>query len=193
MKHYILFYKPYGVLSQFKREKNNKALCDFGPFPKNVYPVGRLDKNSEGLLLLTNDNIVKTRLINPKYGHKRIYLVQLEGNPKAEDIQILNKGIIINNYTTKPADVQLLQIIPQLPPSNLQAFINNRNTSWAKITLTEGKKHQVRKMFALIGYPVLRLIRISMEFLSIDGLEPGQYRNLDTSEIKRLYEILLIT
>jgi len=190
MKHYILFNKPFGVLSQFTRQKGYKALSDFGPFPKNVYPAGRLDAKSEGLLFLTNDNLVKHRLMNPRFEHKRIYLVQVCGKPSEEQLEILRAGIVKNNLITKPAKVKILDNPPDLPP--LRNKIAHKDTSWLEITIFEGKTHQVRKMVAFIGYPALRLIRIAIEFLTLDGISPGKHRSLTENEIKRLKELLLI-
>jgi 23S rRNA pseudouridine2457 synthase len=193
MKLYLLFYKPYGVLSQFTREKGHKALCDFGPFPGNIYPVGRLDADSEGLLLLTNDGVVKHRLADPKYEHERTYLAQVEGIPNQNDIEKLQTGVMIGGKRTKPANVKLLHNEPDLPPRSAPIrFRKNIPTSWLKIILCEGRNRQVRKMTASIDHPTLRLVRISMSILTLKGLHPGEYRKLTSYEIKKLYDLLLI-
>jgi 23S rRNA pseudouridine2457 synthase len=192
-KIYFLFYKPYGVLSQFTGEKDYNALCDFGPFPRNIYPVGRLDADSEGLLLLTNDGIVKHKLADPKYEHERTYLAQIEGIPNPDEIKILQSGVTIEGKRTKPATVKLLLNEPDLPPRAVPIrFRKSIPTSWLKIILCEGRNRQVRKMTASIGHPTLRLVRVSIAFLALKGLHPGEHRKLTSEEIKKLHNLLLI-
>jgi 23S rRNA pseudouridine2457 synthase len=186
-KLYILFYKPYGVLSQFTRENDHLALCDFGPFPKSVYTVGRLDADSEGLLLLTNDNKMKYHLTSPKYDHPKTYLVQVEGVPQTFDLEKLQKGIVIEGKRTKPATVRLLNQEPDLPPRSIPIRLRKRiPTSWLEIILYEGRNRQVRKMTAAIGFPTLRLIRTAISFLTVDDLNPGKHRSLSSEEISKL-------
>lgn len=145
-KSYILFYKPYGVLSQFTKEAEYLSLADFGPFPKNTYAVGRLDADSEGLLLLTNDNLIKHRITDPKFEHERSYLVQVEGIPDENDLERLRNGIIIEKKRTKPADVKKLNHVPDLPPRPVPIrFRKNVPTSWIEIILREGRNRQVQK------------------------------------------------
>jgi 23S rRNA pseudouridine2457 synthase len=193
MKSYFLFYKPYGVLSQFTREKGYKALCDFGPFPKNIYAAGRLDADSEGLLFLTNDNVVKHQLTDPKYEHVRTYLVQVEGIPNQDDIKQLSMGIVIGGKRTKPANVRLLQDEPDLPPRIVPIrFRKSIPTVWLEITLREGRNRQVRKMTAAINHPALRLVRTSITFLTLQGLHTGEHRRLTSEEIVKLHNLLLI-
>ena len=175
VKTYILFNKPFGVISQFTSEVNHKTLSNFGPFPKDVYPVGRLDVDSEGLLLLTNDNKIKHRLSDPRFGHKRDYLVQIEGIPSETALDRLRAGIIIEGKRTKPAEVNIHNEEPNLPPRDKPIrFRKNIPTSWLKITLREGRNRQVRKMTAAIGHPTLRLIRTSITFLTIDGIKKAR-------------------
>ncbi len=186
-KHYILFNKPYGVLSQFTPESSWKSLQEFGPFPKDVYAVGRLDAESEGLLFLTNDTKLRQRLLDPKFGHPRTYLAQVERIPDEESLEKLRSGIRISNALTKPAEVRLLAEEPDLPlrPVPIR-FRKNVPTAWLELTLREGKNRQVRRMTGAVGHPTLRLIRIKIGFLSIDGLDPGQWRNLSADELLRL-------
>ena len=194
MKSYILFYKPYGVLSQFTREKNHKALCDFGPFPKDVYAVGRLDADSEGLLFLTNDTAVNHRLTDPKFEHERTYIVQIEGIPDDDDLARLNSGVVIEAKRTKPAIVRLLDHEPKIPPRIAPIrFRKNVPTSWLEIVIREGRNRQVRKMTAAVGHPTLRLVRTSIAFLSLNELQHGEHRELTFEEIEKLRSLLLIS
>jgi 23S rRNA pseudouridine2457 synthase len=192
-RSYILFYKPYGVLSQFTREKGYKALCDFGPFPENVYAAGRLDADSEGLLFLTNDTKVNHRITDPKFEHERTYFVQVEGIPNNNDLARLRNGIAIETKRTKPAIVCILDYEPNFPARAIPIrFRKNIPTTWLEITLHEGRNRQVRKMTAAIGHPTLRLVRSSMTFLTLKGLRPGEHRDLKSAEIQALYNLLLI-
>src|SRR5574337_238864 len=163
MKHqfrYILFYKPYGVVSQFTPEGAWKCLKDFGPFPPGVYSVGRLDADSEGLLLLTDDNETKHRLTDPAFGHPRTYLVQVEREPGEDALDQLRLGVGVGGARTRPAKVTLLREEPSLPPRSVPIrFRKNVPTSWLELTLTEGKNRQVRRMTAAVGHPALRLVR----------------------------------
>jgi 23S rRNA pseudouridine2457 synthase len=190
-KSYILFYKPYGVLSQFTQEAGYLSLADFGPFPQNTYAAGRLDADSEGLLLLTNDNRMKHLITNPRFAHERTYLVQVEGFPDEDDIERLWNGVIIEGKRTKPAVVTVLIREPSLPPRTVPIrFRKNIPTSWITIVLREGRNRQVRKMTAAIGHPTLRLVRTSIIFLTISGLHPGEHRPLTLKEIRDLYKLL---
>jgi 23S rRNA pseudouridine2457 synthase len=194
VKSYILFYKPYGVLSQFTREKNHKALSDFGPFPKDVYAAGRLDADSEGLLFLTNDTNVNHRLTDPKFEHERTYLVQIEGIPDDDDLAPLRSGVVIEAKRTKPAIVRLLHHEPDFPPRAVPIrFRKDFPTTWLEIKLCEGRNRQVRKMTAAVGHPTLRLVRTSIAFLTSKELQPGEHRELISEEIEKLYKLLLIS
>jgi len=186
--HYVLFYKPYGVLSQFTAQKGRKTPADFGPFPHDVYPVGRLDADSEGLLLLTNDNLVAHRLTDPTFGHPRTYLVQVERIPNTESLEKLRKGIMIEGRKTKPAAVRLLESDPDLParpvPIRLRKTVP---TVWLEVTLHEGRNRQIRKMTAAVGHPTLRLVRTRIgDVLTLEGLFPGESRSITESEIHQL-------
>jgi len=186
-KLYYLLYKPYDVLCQFTDSLGRKTLKDFGPFPRDVYSVGRLDLDSEGLLLLTNDNEVNHRLTEPEFEHPRTYLVQVEGIPSQESIERLKGGVIIQGEKTKPAEVRLLEHEPQVPPRTPP--IRERKSipaSWVEMTLREGRNRQVRKMTAAVGHPTLRLIRTTIGELTLGGLKPGDVHRLSETEGKNL-------
>ncbi|AFY50926.1 pseudouridine synthase family protein [Nostoc sp. PCC 7524] len=182
---YIIFHKPYGVLSQFTQETpKHRTLKDYIDVP-DVYPVGRLDWDSEGLLLLTNDGRLQHRLSHPRFGHERTYWVQVERIPDADAINKLQTGVEIQDYRTRPAKVRLLPANPPVcdrdPPIR---FRKNVPTGWLELTLTEGKNRQVRRMTAAVGFPTLRLIRVSIAHLCLDGLALGEWRNLTAAEVK---------
>jgi 23S rRNA pseudouridine2457 synthase len=186
----ILFYKPYGVLSQFTGGSSGsrwQTLQEFGPFPRDVYAAGRLDADSEGLLLLTNDRPLIRRLLEPRFGHRRTYLVQVEGIPSDGALEILRSGsIIIDGKRVLPAGAEVLDRDPELPPRPVP--IRERRsipTSWIQLTLVEGKNRQVRRMTAAVGHPTLRLVRSAIGPLTIDGLAPGKWRALSETESAR--------
>ncbi|MDJ0673861.1 MAG: pseudouridine synthase [Calothrix sp. MO_167.B42] len=182
---YLLFYKPYGVLCQFTQDTPTRStLKDYISIPQ-VYPAGRLDWDSEGLLLLTNHGQLQHRLCNPKFGHQRTYWVQVERIPDEYAIQQLEKGVVIKNYRTRPAKVKLLSNPPPLPERNPPIrFRKTVPTGWLEITLTEGKNRQVRRMTAAVGFPTLRLVRNRIGNLQLDDLQPGQWRYLSAVEIQ---------
>ncbi|MBD2773412.1 pseudouridine synthase [Iningainema tapete] len=186
---YIIFYKPYGVLSQFTQDSPTRStLKDYIDVP-DVYPVGRLDWDSEGLLLLTNHGQLQHRLSHPRFAHERTYWVQVERIPDEDAIANLKKGVKIQDYLTRPAKVKLLPEEPPLPPRDPPIrFRLNVPTAWLEMTLTEGKNRQVRRMTAAVGFPTLRLVRISINNLQLDGLQPGQWRELTASEQKLLHK-----
>ncbi len=183
---YFLIYKPYGMLSQFSREGDKPTLADLDfAFASDVYPVGRLDADSEGLLLLTNDKRLNHRLLDPKFRHLRTYYVQVEGDVTDEAIRQLETGVTISvdgkAYQTLPARVTKLPepALPQRnPPIRFRASIP---TSWVAITLHEGKNRQVRKMTATVGFPTLRLVRWSIENLTAEGMRPAEVRTLSAT------------
>jgi 23S rRNA pseudouridine2457 synthase len=196
---YIIFYKPYNVVSQFSDvgssygdivgEKNYQTLKDYVPVP-DVYPVGRLDRDSEGLMLLTDNGQVQNRLCSPKFGHPRTYWVQVERIPDEKAMQKLRNGVKIADYRTRPAMVQLLDGEPTLPPRDPPIrFRKTVPTAWLEITLTEGKNRQVRRMTAAVGFPTLRLVRVAIAHLRLDGLEPGQWRELTPEERSGLLKL----
>jgi 23S rRNA pseudouridine2457 synthase len=193
---YLLFYKPYDVLSQFTDEQSDpsdaltlpqrRTLKDYVPVP-NVYPVGRLDRDSEGLLLLTSNGRVQHRLSDPKFQHPRTYWVQVERIPDPAALQQLRQGVVIQNYRTRPAKVRLLEAEPILPPRDPPIrYRKSVPTAWIEITLTEGRNRQVRRMTAAVGFPTLRLVRVAIAHLQLEGLEPGQWRDLTPAELKPL-------
>lgn len=181
---YILFNKPYGVLCQFSDTLGRRTLADFGPFPKDFYPAGRLDFDSEGLVLLTNDGPVKSLLLEPKYRHPRTYLVQVEQIPSTESLAKLRDGMLLDGKRTLPAEVVSLDREPEFPPRPVPIrFRKNVPTVWLKLTLREGRNRQVRRMTAMAGHPALRLIRIAIGELTLEGLQPGEHRNLSQHEL----------
>lgn len=188
MASYFIIYKPFGVLTQFSGE--GPTLASLGEFPKEVYPVGRLDKDSEGLLLLTDDKSLNHQLLNPRFAHQRTYYVQVEGIPTPEALAQLQAGVTIQvdgkSYRTKPAVVKLLAEAPTLPdrdpPIRFRASIPDR---WLALTLIEGKNRQVRKMTAAVGFPTLRLVRFSMEKITLDGMGVGEVRELSQDLVYR--------
>ncbi len=187
---YFLIYKPYLMLSQFSREGDKPTLADLAfHFPTDVYPVGRLDADSEGLLLLTNDKHLNHRLLNPTFRHNRTYYVQVEGQLTTEATERLAAGVTISvdgkSYRTLPAKTQILPEPPlpiRNPPIRYRATIP---TSWLAISLHEGKNRQVRKMTAAAGFPTLRLVRWGIEILTADGMQPGDVRELSREEAMR--------
>ncbi|QIZ71755.1 pseudouridine synthase [Oxynema aestuarii] len=193
---YLLFYKPYDVLSQFtdtegeSRGKRRLTLKDFISVPQ-VYPVGRLDRDSEGLLLLTDCDRVQHRLSHPQFGHPRTYWVQVERIPDRKALERLRKGVQIKNYRTLPARVKLLGGEPELPPRDPPIrYRKTVPTAWLEMTLSEGKNRQVRRMTAAVGFPTLRLVRAAIAHLHLTGLEPGQWRELTPEEVEQLHQLL---
>ncbi|MGD1918939.1 MAG: pseudouridine synthase [Pleurocapsa sp.] len=191
----MLFIKPYGVLCEFtdySSENKRPVLKVYIPIP-GVYPVGRLDLDSEGLLLLTDNGQLQNRLSDPKFAHPRTYYVQVERIPDEVAVNKLRNGITIKNYRTKKAKVSLLSSEPNLPP-RIPPIRDRKNvpTCWLKMTLTEGKNRQVRRMTAAVGFPTLRLVRIAIgrnsQRINIEDLKPGQWRKLTTQEVKTLLD-----
>lgn len=160
-------------------------------FPKDVYPIGRLDENSEGLLILTNDKNLNYKLLKPEFKHKRIYLVQLQGMVHQEVIKQLEVGVTIaldaGSYLTRPCKAKIVVKPENLPPRG-HPISESLPTSWIELTLTEGKFHQVRKMTAGVGFPCLRLIRIAIEEICLESMQPGDIRELKKDAIyKKLH------
>ncbi len=193
MFRYYVLYKPFQVLCQFSVEGEKKTLADILPgVDKNIYPVGRLDYDSEGLLILTSDKELTNHLLNPVFAHKRTYYVQVEGRIDDEAVKKLNSGVTINvngkPYKTQKAEAGILKDEPLLPERNPPIrFRKSIPTSWIKLTLTEGKNRQVRKMTAAVGYPTLRLVRYSIGDVNIDGMLPGEYKEMDAAIKKQLF------
>ncbi len=196
MQHkYFIIYKPFNVLSQFTSQEGKQTLKDFFKVPKDVYPVGRLDYDSEGLLILTNDTKLNNQLLNPAFMHHREYWVQVDGAITDEAVAALEKGVVITIdgkwYSTKKCMVAPFKNEPKIPDRNPPIrYRKNIPTSWIKITLTEGKNRQVRKMTASVGFPTLRLIRHSIEKCKIEDLQPGEMREIPQNELfKMLFDI----
>lgn len=189
---YYIIYKPFQVLSQFSKEGDKKTLADFFNVEKDVYPVGRLDYDSEGLLILTNDKQLNHRLLNPLFKHKKEYWVQVDGSITDSAIKQLEKGVLINvdgkQYLTKPATVGILDnpiVCERNPPIRFRKDIP---TSWIRLTITEGKNRQVRKMTAAAGFPTLRLIRNQIENISLNTMMPGEMIPVSKASIyKKLF------
>ena len=182
MFQYIAFYKPYGVLSQFTPEGGHDGLAGFN-LPSDVYAAGRLDHDSEGLLLLTNDGRLIKRLLDPDFSHPRSYWAQLDGEITDQALLQLRKGVIIKGYKTKPCSAERIEapaLLERVPPVR---FRKNIPTSWIKLTLTEGKNRQVRHMTASVGFPTLRLVRCSIGKLTLTGLTPGQWKRIKKGDI----------
>ena len=184
----LAFNKPYGVLSQFTREgSSNLTLAEFG-FPPSVYPIGRLDADSEGLLLLSDETVLNAKLLTPRHGHKRVYWVQVERVPTPESLQKLEKGVVIQGYRTLPCRAWILapepEVSPRHPPIRFRKTVP---TCWLGIELVEGKNRQVRRMTAAIGHPTLRLLRVQLGQFKMGALSPGTWRSLTSLERKRLW------
>jgi 23S rRNA pseudouridine2457 synthase len=187
-KHRIIrFYKPYDVLTKFTDAEGRPTLADFIDIP-DVYPVGRLDRDSEGLLILTDDGALNARLTHPKYEHPRTYLAQVERIPDEEALEQLRQGVVIKGgYTTRPAEVELLANEPDLPPRDPPIrFRKTVPTAFVRMTLREGRNRQVRRMTAVVGHPTLRLIRVAMGPIMLDDLAVGEWRDLTPAERQAL-------
>jgi 23S rRNA pseudouridine2457 synthase len=181
MFRYLLFNKPYGVLSQFSGD--DRTLAAYISVP-DVYPVGRLDRDSEGLMLLTDDGALQHRLADPRYQHPRTYWAQVEGVPAADSLLQLERGVIIQGYRTQAAKVHILDREPDLPPRTPPIrYRKNIPTSWLELTLTEGRNRQVRRMTAAVGLPTLRLVRVGIGNLRLGNLRPGEWRDITRTEV----------
>ncbi|HAT71426.1 MAG TPA: pseudouridine synthase [Elusimicrobia bacterium] len=181
----IIFNKPYGVLSQFTREHGHGSLADFS-LPKGVYPAGRLDHDSEGLLLLTSDGALQARVADPRHKTAKIYWAQVEREITEEALAALRGGIVLKDGPTLPCRARALPapgIPPRVPPVRFRKTVP---TSWAELALKEGRNRQVRRMLAAVGFPVLRLLRRAIGPLTTEGLEPGSWRALTAAEISKL-------
>ncbi|MDP3268858.1 MAG: pseudouridine synthase [Legionella sp.] len=178
MSHLILFNKPYGVLTQFSGEEADLTLAAYIKNP-GFYAAGRLDKNSEGLLILTDDGRVQHQLSHPKFNKNKYYWVQVEGTPTEAQLQPLRDGLNVNDFSFLPAKARLINeptIWPRNPPIRFRASIP---TSWIEIIIKEGKNHQVRRMTAAIGFPTLRLIRYQIGEWKLGALQPGEFYFID--------------
>ena len=194
MNNYFLVHKPFNVLSQFSSADSKQTLKDFFDVPLNVYPVGRLDYDSEGLLILTDDKKLNSYLLNPLHKHEREYWVQVEGNISEEQIDLLQRGVQIKVngkiYQTQKCIAKKFSHPPKVsvrnPPIRFRKSVPD---SWIKIILTEGKNRQVRKMTAAVGCPTLRLIRYRIEEITLDNLLPGEMKKIAKQELYNLLKI----
>lgn len=176
-KEYYLLYKPEGYITSTKDEKGRKTVLDLINTKKKVFPVGRLDFDTSGILILTNDGELTNKLTHPKGDIEKVYSVKIKGIIKGEDIKKLSDGILLNGVKTKKAKVKLKRV---------DKF---NKKSYVEITITEGRNHQVKDMFASVGYPVLKLKRVRYAFLTLYGLKKGEYRPINIKEVKKLYLI----
>jgi 23S rRNA pseudouridine2457 synthase len=185
----LAFHKPYGVLSQFTPDGSpNRTLAEFC-FPKNVYPIGRLDADSEGPLLLSDEAGLNTRLLDPEHGHRRCYWAQVERIPNEESLSRLASGIKIQEHKTRPCKAWLLDPQPQLSPRDPPIRVRkNVSDCWIALELTEGKNRQVRRMTAAIGHPTMRLIRVQIGSLELGDLAFGTWRELSAGERDLLFK-----
>lgn len=184
----IAFHKPYGVLCQFTPDQpGQRTLAEFG-FPKDVYSLGRLDMDSEGLLLLSDEGRLNNRLLNPKHAHERTYFVQVEGLPDHDTLQKLSSGtIVIQKHRCLPCIVKIPKYEPKIPPRNPPIRVRKSiPTTWMEINLIEGKNRQVRRMTAAIGHPTLRLIRVAIGGFPLGNLESGKWIIIDQADRNKL-------
>ena len=183
----IAFNKPYGVLPCFTDPDGRPTLADFIDLP-GVYAAGRLDLDSEGLLLLTSDGTLAHHITDPQHKRSKVYLVQIERIPNEEALVQLRKGVMLNGRKTKPAGVRLLSDDPQLPDRPVPIrFRKNVPTAWVEITLREGLNRQIRRMTAAVGHPTLRLVRVTIGPIVLGELQSGEWRELTSREIERIY------
>lgn len=187
----LIFYKPYGIISQFTpgTGAHERTLKDYIPV-SGVYPVGRLDQDSEGLLLLTSDGRLQHRLSDPRFGHPRTYWVQVERVPGPDALAALAGGVEIQGVRTRPAQVRMLDEDPHLPP-RIPPIRERKTvpTAWIEMVLTEGRNRQVRRMTATVGHPTLRLVRVAIGPLRLGDLQPGQWRDLEQEEVRKLLAV----
>ncbi len=182
----VRFWKPHGVLTAFTDREGRETLADFIDIPE-IYAAGRLDRDSEGLLVLTRSKSLRGQLMDPDIGHPRTYLVQVEGIPDEASLRQLRAGVELKDGLTRPAKAQLLDLPPQLPPRRVPIRLRRSvPDSWLRVQLTEGRNRQVRRMTAAVGHPTLRLVREAIGPIGIDGLDPGEWQILDDDASAKL-------
>ncbi len=184
----IAFNKPFGVLSQFTGDgSKHRTLADFG-FPKDAYPLGRLDAESEGLLLFSDEPYLNKKLLAPENAHSRTYWAQVERVPTRESLDELQRGVVIGGRRTLPCRAWMLEPQPLVPPRDPPIRLRkNVPDCWVALSLIEGKNHQVRRMTAAVGHPTLRLIRVKIGEFDLGGIMPGQWRELSAGERARVF------
>lgn len=186
---YIALYKPYGVQTTFTDSEGRPALRDIAPgLPAEVYAAGRLDADSEGLLLLTDDGALAHRLTSPEHGHPKTYLVQVEGIPDAAALAELRGGITVKGRRTRRAEADVLAYEPALPPRP-KPVTPHGPTAWMRLVLREGRKRQIRHMTAAVGLPTLRLVRVAIGPVELGDLQPGAWRDLTPGEVAALHAL----
>lgn len=181
MSRIVLFNKPYGVLTQFRSPEGQPTLADYLQMP-GVYPAGRLDKDSEGLLVLTDDGRLQHRIAHPRHKAEKVYWVQVEGHPDEAALQQLANGVRLKDGLTRPARVRLMaepDVWPRQPPIRYRAHIP---THWLELTLREGKNRQVRRMTAAVGHPTLRLIRYAIGDWTLENIAPGEWKVIQVAD-----------
>jgi 23S rRNA pseudouridine2457 synthase len=183
---YLALFKPFDVLCQFTDADGRATLKDHLTVPR-VYPAGRLDRDSEGLLLLTDDGRLAHRLTDPIFEHPRTYLVQVERIPGPAALEALRRGVVLADGPTRPAEIELLESAPSLPDRPVPIrFRKHVPTAWLRLTLREGRNRQVRRMTAAVGFPTLRLVRVAIGPIELGDLAPGQWRELTAQERRAL-------
>lgn len=187
-RRYVLMYKPYDVLSEFGDVPGKETLGKYVPVI-GLEPAGRLDQDSEGLLLLTDDGELAHQLTHPGFHVPKTYLVQIEGTPNKENVETLRQGVLVKGETTAAAEVELLERVPDLPPRSTPVQ-ESVETSWLRIVLREGKKRQIRHMTAAVGHPTLRLVRVAIGPLTMRGLAPGEWREAEGEELAKLQRVM---
>ena len=187
----IAFNKPYGVLPCFTDSDGRPTLADYIDLP-GVYAAGRLDLDSEGLLLLTSDGTLAHHITDPQHNLPKLYLAQIERIPSEQALEQLREGVVLNGKETRPAEVRLLLDDPQLPDRPVPIrFRKHVPTAWLEITLREGLNRQVRRITAAVGHPTLRLVRVAIGPVLLGGLHPGKWRDLTRREISQIYSAVL--
>lgn len=177
IKEYYLLYKPRGVISSVKDEKNRKTVIDLVHTSSRIYPIGRLDYDTTGIILLTNDGELSNLLMHPKSNVSKEYIAKVKGFFSKDDALLLSKGVLLNGKKTKPALFKL------------KKYDKKSDTSYVKVVISEGRNHQVKDMFSFLGYNVLKLKREKYAFLDLSGLKSGEYRKLSLKEVRQLYSL----